>query len=285
MSVGYNTDNEDIHFYVDNAPPDEVSHVLRVLSSEDPLTPSEIAEVVINGYGFKMQKDHSYSPRRLYDLGLATQQRQGAKLTYKLTENGAKLQAIQAMNLAFAMDLLHFLHYVGYSDKPQDRKYFWSYRKCCETVWSTQQLVRNKILASEVLSKMKEEFPSLDWTARVGARFDSTAINRIYTWLRALDPPPFTKTSKDLQLRQSDRYELALLALTDTYRSRGYRYGDSVLMDESVVNQTAGVFFLDPSCCTDLLRLAARILPSIKISDTLGGASINLLKPFTVDDI
>ena len=103
--------------------------------------------------------------------------------------------------------------------------------------------------------------------------------------VRALDPPPFTKSSKDLQPRLIQRFELALLALDDTYRSRGYRYGDSVLMDESVVNQTAGVFFLDPSCCTDLLRLAARILPSIKISDTLGGASINLLKPFTVDDI
>ncbi len=285
MSTGYNTNNEDIHFYVDNAPPHEISHVLRVLSLEHPLTSNEIAEVTINEYGFKMQKDHNYSPRRLYDLGLATQQRQGAKLIYKLTGNGAKLQAIQAMNPAFAMDLLHFLHYIGYSGKPQNRKYFWSYRQCCKTLWSTQQLVRSEILASEVLSKMKEEFPSLDWTARVGARFDSTAINRIYTWLRALDPPPFTKTNKDLQLRQSDRYELALLALTDTYRSRGYRYGDAVLMDESLVTQVAGVFFLDLKCCADLLRFSVNIVPFAKMSDTLGGAAINLLRPFSIDNL
>ena len=132
---------------------------------------------------------------------------------------------------------------------------------------------------------MRAEFSYLNWTAPVGARFDSTAVGRIYTWLRALDPPPFTKSSKNLQPRLVQRFELALLALDDTYRSRQYRYGDAVLMDDSLLNQTARVFFLDPSCCTDLLRLAARIVPSIKISDTLGGASINLLKPFTVDDI
>lgn len=116
-------------------------------------------------------------------------------------------------------------------------------------------------------------------------RFSSKAVDALYSWIRALEPPPFTKTSKDLQPRQSNRYELALLSLTDTYRARGYRFGDAVLMDEPLINQAAGVFFLEPSCYIDLLRLAAKIVPCIKISDTLGGASINLLKPFTVDDI
>jgi len=285
MSAECNTGNEDIHFYVDNAPPDEVTHVLRVLSVENSLTPDEIAKVMVNQYGFEMQRDHSYSPRRLYDLGVACQDRQGPKVTYRLTERGAKLQAIQAMNPALATDLLHYLHYTSYSGNPHDRKYLWSYRKCCEIFWSTQRLVPNQNLASQILSRMSEEFSSLNWTARVGARFDSTAVGRVYTWLRALDPPPFTKSDKDLHPRFVQRFELALLALDDTYRSRQYHYGDAVLMDESLVNQIAGVFFLDPKCCADLLRLSANIVPSVKMSDTLGGASINLLRPFTIDDL
>jgi len=284
MSTGHNTKGEDIHFYVDNAPPDEVSQVLRVLSGDDALTPDEIAEIVSNQYGFKMQRDHSYSPRRLHDLGLATQERQGSKVTYRLTEQGAKLQVIQAMNPALAIDLLHYLHYTSYSGNPHDRKHLWSYRKCCEIIWSTQRLVPNQNLASQILSKMSEEFSSLDWTGRVGARFDSTAVGRVYTWLRALDPPPFIKSDKNLHPRFVQRFELTLLALDDTYRSRQYRYGDAVLMDESLVNQIAGVFFLDPRCCADLLRLSANIVPSVKMSDTLGGASINLLRPFSIDD-
>ena len=285
MNAGYNTDSEDIHFYVDNAPPGEVSHVLRVLSSEDPLTPSEIAKIMINEYGFKMQRDHSYSPRRLHDLRLASQERQGPKVTYKLTEHGAKLQAIQAMNPTLAIDLLHYLHYTSYSSNPQDRKYLWSYRKCCEIIWSAQRLIPTQNLASQVLSNMSEEFSYLNWTARVGARFDSTAVGRIYTWLRALDPPPFTKSSKNLQPRLVQRFELALLALDDTYRSRQYRYGDAVLMDDSLINQIAGVFFIDTKCCADLLRLSANVVSSVKMSDTLGGASINLLHPFTIDNL
>ena len=285
MNAGHNTDNKDIHFYVDNAPPDEVSHVLRVLSSEDPLTPSEIAKIMINEYGFEMQRDHSYSPRRLHDLRLASQERQGPKVTYKLTEHGAKLQAIQAMNPAFAIDLLHYLHYTSYSGNPQDRKYLWSYRKCCEIIWTTQRLVPNQNLAGQIQSSMRTEFSYLNWTARIGARFDSTAVGRIYTWLRALDPPPFTKSNKNLQPRLVQRFELALLALDDTYRSRQYRYGDAVLMDDSLINQIAGVFFIDTKCCADLLRLSANVVSSVKMSDTLGGASINLLHPFTIDNL
>jgi len=132
---------------------------------------------------------------------------------------------------------------------------------------------------------MSEEFSYLNWTARVGARFDSTAVGRIYTWLRALDPPPFTKSSKNLQPRLVQRFELALLALDDTYRSRQYRYGDAVVMDDSLINQIAGVFFIDMKCCADLLRLSANVVSSVKMSDTLGGASINLLHPFTIDNL
>jgi len=285
MNTQYDSQTEDIHFYVDNAPPHEVSHVLRVLSLDNSLTPDEIAEVMVNAYGLEMQRDHSYSPRRLYDLGLANQERQGPRTTYYMTERGAKLQAIQATNPALATDLLHYLHYTSYSGNPQERKYLWSYRKCCEIIWSTQRLVPNQNLASQILSRMSEEFDSLNWTARVGARFDSTAVGRVCTWLRALDPPPFTKSNKNLQPRFVQRFELALLALDDTYRSRQYSYGDAVLMDESLVNQTAGVFFLDPKCCADLLRLSANIVPSVRMSDTLGGPSINLLRPFTIDDL
>ncbi len=160
MSAKCSIEKEDIHFYVDNAPPDEVSHVLRVLSLDSSITPDEIAEVVVNEYGFEMQRDHSYSPRRLYDLHLVKQERQGSKTGYRLTKCGAKLQGIQAINPSFGTDLLHYLHYTSYSGNPHDRKYLWSYRKCCEIVWSTQRLVPTQNLASQILSKMGEEFRS-----------------------------------------------------------------------------------------------------------------------------
>lgn len=278
-------DREDTHFYIDNAPPREVSYVLRVLSVENALTPDEIAKIMADEYGVEMQRDHSYSPRRLYDLGLAHQERQGPRVTYKLTERGLKLQTIQAMDLSLATDLLHYLHYTGYSGNLKDRKYLWSYRRCCEHIWLNGQLIPAAQLAATIQAEIGAKFPHLDFGVKVGMRFNSTAASCVSTWLHALDPPPFTKSNKTLQPRSVERFGLALLALDDTYRSCQYRYGDAVLMAESVVNQTAGVFFLDPKCCTDLLRLSANIVPFVKMSDTLGGASINLLRPFTIDDL
>jgi len=279
------TDREDTHFYIDNAPPREVSQVLRVLSVENALTLNEIAKIMDDEYGFEMQRDHTYSPRRLYDLGLAHQERQGPKVIYKLTERGLKLQTIQAMDISLATDLLHYLHYTGYSSNLQDRKYLWSYRRCCEHTWLNGQLIPAAQLAATIQVEIGAEFPHLDFGVKVGMRFNSTAASCVSTWLRALDPPPFTKSSKNLQPRLVQRFELALLALDDTYRSRQYRYGDAVLMDDSLINQTAGVFFIDLKRCADLLRLSANVVSSVKMSDTLGGASINLLRPFTIDDL
>ncbi|MBA7648850.1 hypothetical protein ES703_56640 [subsurface metagenome] len=236
-------------------------------------------------YGFEMQRDHSYSPRRLYDLGLAHQERQGPRVTYKLTERGLKLQTIQAMDLSLATDLLHYLHYTGYYGNPQDRKYLWSYRRCCEHIWLNGQLILAARLAATIQAEIGANFPHLDFGAKVGMRFNSTAASCVSTWLHALDPSPFTKSSKNLQPRLVQRFELTLLALDDTYRSRQYRYGDAVLMDDSLINQIAGVFFIDTKCCADLLRLSANVVSSVKMSDTLGGASINLVHPFTIDNL
>jgi hypothetical protein len=285
--IGSNRPSEDIHFHIDNVTPLEICNVLRVLSLETAMTPNEISDMLVRDYAFTMQSDHTYSPRRLYDIGLTQQERKGQKVSYRLTLRGQKLQNIHAMNPSLSIDLLHYLHYTGYTGQPLDRKNLWSYRRCCEHLWSEKRFILNKDLAGIIISEIDETFPNLEsgHARKSGMRFSSKAVDALYSWIRALEPPLFTKTSKDLQPRQSNRYELALLALTDTYRSRGYRYGDAVLMDESLINQTAGVFFLEPNCCVDLLRLAAKIVPLIKISDTLGGASINLFRPFTLDDL
>ena len=57
------------------------------------------------------------------------------------------------------------------------------------------------------------------------------------------------------------------------------------MMDDSLLNQLAGVFFLDQECCASLLQLAAKIVPTVRMADTLAGPSINLLCPFTIDDL
>jgi hypothetical protein len=276
---------EDTHFYIDNAPPTEVIAVLRVLSTDAGMTPDEIASAVERDGGFQMQRDHTYSPRRLADIGVASQARSGTKVIYTLPSRGARLQGILGTSESLVKDILHYLHYSSFAWRPQDRKYLWSYRRCCQHTWARSAVVPPRELSAVVQEEMRSEFPGLDFGSRVGARFNSTAASCVTTWLRALEPSPISESTRRLCPRTVDRYELALLSLDDLYRSRHYRYGDPVLLDDAVVDEMASVFLLDKSCCLELLHLAARLSPVVVLSDTLAGPSVNLLKAYTVDDL
>ncbi|MBI2842131.1 MAG: hypothetical protein HYX78_01895 [Armatimonadetes bacterium] len=275
---------EDTHFYIDSAPPDEVTRVLRVLAADVCLSPDEIADTLDSQYGEPMQRDHTYTPRRLFDLGLAEQMRDGG-LKYCLTSRGLRVQTVQASDAAFARDLLHYLHFSGYGGSPTDRKYLWSYRRCCELMWANGKMIPAVELAALIQAEMVSAFPHIDSMGKAGGRFNHKAASCVSSWLGCLTPPAFDPRGRHVQPRIVDRYELAALALDDVYRSRRYRYGDAVVMDDSLLNQVAGVFFLDRGCCANLLRLAASITPSIKLSDTLAGPSVNLTRGFTIEDL
>jgi len=275
---------EDAHFYLDNAPPTEVSNVLRVLSLGHDLTLKEISVTLRDIYGFLMQKDLTYSPRRLYDLGLATQIRRGSTVTYRLAEMGSLVQNILSIDPPFAMDLMHYLHYSGYKGDPVQRKYLWSYRRCCEIVWGNMSVISPTELASAILGEMRDKF-ELNYEKKIGARFNDKAVGQVYSWLRSLEPSPIKKGISSVFPRTVDRYELALLALDDTYQTRQYTYGDPVIMDDNFIKQVSGVFMLDSQCCKELLQIGSRLNQSLKISETLSGPAISLMKPFKIDNI
>lgn len=279
------TSAADIHFYLDNVPPQEAFHVLRVLSIDHPLSPRQIAQELERAYGFRMQKDVAYTPRRLFDLGLALQTRVRGNTVYSLTNMGSKLQTMLTIDPALAADLLHYCHYTGYQGRPQDRKNLWSYRRCCEIIWQEGVAVAPKDLAARIQGEMRDSFPEIDLTARQGARFDATAARRLMHWLSSLTPDPLPEPKGRIKPRTVEHFQLVLLALDDVYRARGYRYGDPVLLDDGLIYQAAGVFFLDLECSARLIRTAARISNALTITDTLGGPAVNLLRPYTIADV
>jgi hypothetical protein len=289
-------ENEDVHFYIDNAPPKKVLPLLHVLNPDKGLTANEAAAIVTTIYGATaVQKDNTYAPRRLYDLGLAVRERRGARTEYRLSQLGAKIQSILAADEALALDVLHYLHFTGYiaafgdqlaQGSTSPRKYLWSYRRCCELIWAEGHVIPPRRLAAILQAEMAEKFSHLDFNARIGARVDDVGVGRVLTWLRALSPAPFSGNKQaEIRPRSVRRPELVLLALDDLYRANGYRYGDAVLMDEKIIHQIAGVFFLDHACCRGLLHLAAQITSIVQVTNTFAGPSVKLLRPFRVTDL
>ena len=273
---------EDTHFYIDDAPPEEVLYVLRVLSLDAPLSSHEIGETLKVSYGYSMQSDRNYSPRRLYDLQLAERERERNSIKYRLSEAGAKLEALASTDQALCIDLLHYLHYTTYSGAPKDRKLFWSYRKCCDYTWIEGKLIPSKTLASWIQSDIAHEFPHLDQTKRVGARFKDP--NQGIAWIKELQPCPFDESGK-VQPRVITNFQLPLLALDNAYRDKGFTYGSAVVLTDDVLDNVARVFFLDRSSCRELLGIAARFTSAVKLSDTLAGTAVTLTRSYTVMDL
>jgi len=276
--------SEDMHFYIDYAPFEEVHKALWNLSDHQPMTATEVFDT-LELQGQPVQSRRTEILRRLYDIGLASQFKQGSQVLYILTSLGKKVRDLGSFDQDLYPDLMHFLHFSSWDGTPQARKFLWSYRRCSELAWKERRLLPRKEMAARIQNQMAEEFPNLDYTARVGARFDDTAAGRWAHWVRALHPPPFAGDEGILQKRAVTHHELVLLALDDLYRSRGYRYGDPVILDELTLDEVTRVFFLDLVCCRELLDLAVRLTKIIRFSDTFAGPSVTLMEPYTVESI
>jgi len=276
--------HEDVHFYLDNANPDEVTRVLRVLSMDTWLSTTEISTMLADYYGYEMQKDKTLSPRRLYDIGLTAQKRVCGSLKYALNPLGAKVQTILGSDPALALDLLHFLHYSGFHGNPWERKLLWSYRRCCDLTWKEGVAIPTSALASVIQTDMKQQFPHLSFGADKGVRFNASAAGNVYAWLRALDPSPIPPKGGPVAKRDRPVMCLVLLGVDLVYRSKGFSYGDPVLMDSRLIDEVAAVFLMSPECCSATLRSAVKS-SFLDIVDTLNGPVIRLPKSYGVGDI
>lgn len=273
----------DTHFYIDYAPPEKVWEALQCLRVNQPMSPTEIFDT-LQLQGREVSR-RSEIPRRLSDLGLATRVGQGNGIAYALTSLGQKVREIKSFEPSLYPDLMHFLHFSSWDGTPEARKFLWSYRQCSTISWIEARLLPTKELASRVQSRMRARFPDLDYAAAVGARFDSSAAGRWTRWVQSLTPAPFLEGNGVVQKREVEYHEIALLALDDVYRCKGYRYGDPVILDEQVLDDLARVFFLDSLCCRELLDLAAAVTKAVTLSDTFAGTSVTLVRPYTIESI
>jgi hypothetical protein len=275
---------EDVHFLIDNASPAEVEYVLACLEPDVAYSTEELRKRLLSEWGYSAQRNLTFSTRRLLDLGLAGKANTASgKSGHVIAQLGERVRGILSIDQELYAEIMHFLHYTSYDGSPSSRKLFWSYRTCCEIVWARKQVPSTPELVAEVQSRIAELFPSA-YASRVGGNFNAGGVSSGWKpWLAQLQPSPFASEGRALIPRHSHRFELAALALDHVYRSRGYRYGDPVILDEPLLDEVARVFLLDPVCCRELIDLAARLTKAIKLSDTFTGTSVTLLAPYGIE--
>lgn len=281
-----NPTDEDAHFLIDNAPPNEVLLILQSLEANLAHSAEQLRLRLLSHWGYTAQKNFTMSTRRLIDLGLAAKSRtEEGKPGYVLTKLGSKVVELISIEPPFYPEVMHYLHYTSYNDQdPSSRKLLWSYRMCSNLVWEQRQVPPASRLVAYVQSSIAEEWP-LAYARRKGGNFNEGGVSSGWKpWIAQLEPSVIAESSLIVP-RSSTRYELAALALDDLYRHRHYRYGDPVVIDEVLLDEISRVFFLEPACCRGLLDLAARLISDIRLSDTFAGTSVTLMAPYTVERI
>lgn len=278
----------DLHFLIDNAPPTEVEYTLRELDPNISYSTKELRERIYSGWGYEVQRNYTNSTRRLYDLGLSKQeQTEAGKPGHILTKFGEKIRGVLSMNRQLYKELMHYLHYTSYDrEDPSSRKLFWSYRKCCNVVWSRRELPKTSEIVKIIQNEIAEKFPDAYASTDEGGRFNSGGVSSGWKpWIIQLDPPVFKNEDNHLAPRKTDRFELVLLAIDHVYKTNKYRFGDPVVLDEPLLDQIAKVFFLDPVRTRELIDMASKLTKTVKLADTFAGTSITMNAPYSADRI
>lgn len=278
-------EKEDDHFLIDHAPPNEVRLALQSLRSNSRLTTRDLRIQIMERFGYEPQADFAYTTRRLYDLGLSSVNRKGTESAiHSLSSLGQQMVDLLAVDDELYADAMHFLHYDRYNGSEEARKLFWSYRECCTFAWSRKENPPNREVVAHVQAGIEKLMPSAH-QSRIGGNFNSGGVTEWRSWLRELVPPPVQTGSRHMLLRSITRYEPVLLAIDYVYRQRGYGYGDSVVLDDELLDDTARIFFLDPSCCRQLIDIASELTLFLDLSDTFAGSAVTLHKPYEIRDI
>jgi len=278
---------EDHHFYIDNASLREVATALRVLSVDRPLRPAAIREIAKRDFNYTIQKDATYAPRRLRDLGLALPDNTGGGGCV-LTAVGLRLQSILQYDQDLAYELFHYLHYTGFAGHPDARKLLWSYRRCCQLLWDAGHVISTRMVASTILSEAADQFA--DCLVGVGSQggFKASAVGSVYSWLKQLKPSPLPASDQPdapIARRPLMTPALAGLALDDLYRDRDIQYGDQVILDDQIVDALAQVFFATPESVYAGLTETAKRSKNLRLVETLSGVAVELRQPFGLSDV
>jgi len=271
---------EDAHFLIDNVSPRELEYTLRALDFQYPKNLEILSEELFSNWGYSVQSHFSNTTRRLLDLNLINRA-DDKKSSFLLTPLGIKLRQILDTSPVLYSDLVHFLHYTG---SPKIRKYFLSYKWCCQILWERQELLGSQEIAAIIQSKIEEEYPQF-YQQKTGGNFNPGGVSAWKIWISNLEPGLFgteNSKSKQITLRNITDFQLVLLSLNYLYTDRGYRYGDPVLIDEEIINNLSEVFFLELNCCRSLITLAAKLPPGITLRESLAGTTVTLQKPFTI---
>jgi hypothetical protein len=131
-----------------------------------------------HGYTIRSRKDWSKPLKSLVELGLVDEH----KKRLSLTEIGTSVAELIAFQPDLLPDFVHFLYYSCYDDAPEKR-FSWSYRLICDSLWNSAPCVINRDKLVNVVTAQALEIFHVN-----GISFSTNSVYGVLNWLYALEP-------------------------------------------------------------------------------------------------
>jgi hypothetical protein len=157
-------------------------------------------------------------------------------------------------------EFVHFLYYSSW-DLDQDKRFSWSYRTVCNTLWSTSPCTIDRdYLVNLVTQEAIEAFSLKDIS------FSTSSVAGILNWLVALQPPCITSQGRErMFLRRSHcSVELFALALGHVYQLE--RDGNVFLtLTTQLRERICQICLVDPEVIDEMFDQTETCFPKLQI--------------------
>lgn len=183
------------------------------LSRPDAQTEQDLQQSAkVHGFRLRGRKGYEKLLKSLVELGIISEN----KAFYSLTPMGRSISHIVQYQRDLLADFIHFFYYSSFDLHPEKR-FSWSYRQVCDTLWLTAPSIVNR---DRLVNYVTREAASTFGVN--GISFSISSVAGIVNWLEALDPTCIT-TMDSVQhfiRREYCSVELFALALNHLYQQK-----------------------------------------------------------------
>ena len=208
------------------------------------------------GYGLSKRKDYNKLFRSLADLDLLSSQRE----PYSLNDVGNIIATMITFYPHLLPEFIHFLYYTWW-DKDNTKRFSWSYRTVCDTLWRTSPCAvdRNRLVnlvTQEAIQRFKQG----------GVSFSTSSVAGILNWVEKLQPSCLAWQEKQqmFQRRAYCSVEIFALALNHIYQIE--KSDDTfVILNSQLRERVCQICLINPEIFDEMLEQSESAFANLHI--------------------
>jgi hypothetical protein len=208
------------------------------------------------GYKLGERKEYNKLLKSLGELGLLTSHRE----PIRLSETGSIVARMATFYPHLLPEFVHFLYYASW-DHDQDKRFSWSYRTVCNTLWSTSPCTIDRDYLVNLVTQEAIQIFNLK-----GISFSTSSVAGILNWLAELQPPCISSQSREHMFLRRNYCSVELFALALSHVYKFERDGNVFLsLTPQLRERICQICLVDPEVINEMFDQTETCFPKLQI--------------------